>query len=230
MNKEISKELQPKSIAQADAWLLPYGNLMTVLAVFYLLLYAFAWRSLHESKGEKFEKAICSIQKEMGGKEDLTQVLKASNKDKETKSAKEISEIFERQDELKKFTEVVVTQEKIKIVFATPLLFASGKGELQSESCEVLNAIAEILKKLPNEITVEGHTDDIPITTGRYLSNWALSLARAISVVKYFVKVENIPPERFVPIGYGEYRPVCPNDTPENRAKNRRIEINIIRK
>ena len=75
---------------------------------------------------------------------------------------------------------------------------------------------------------VEGHTDNIPIQTARFPSNWELSVARAVNVVKYFAEVSNIDPQRLSAVGYGESRPVAANDTASNRVKNRRVEILLI--
>jgi chemotaxis protein MotB len=83
---------------------------------------------------------------------------------------------------------------------------------------------------MDNPVVVEGHTDNVPISSKKYRSNFELSAARAFSVINYFINTEKMSPEKFSTFGYGEYRPVSSNDTEEGRAKNRRIEINIIRK
>jgi chemotaxis protein MotB len=102
--------------------------------------------------------------------------------------------------------------------------FESGKADLTNEIIENLEKIYPILKKLSSdyEIIVEGHTDNVPIFTRQFQSNWELSTARATAVVRYLVS-KGIDPRRISAIGYGEYRPVAPNDTPENRQKNRRV-------
>ncbi len=102
--------------------------------------------------------------------------------------------------------------------------FESGKAELTGNMINVLEKILPVLKKLStaNEIIVEGHTDNVPIHTKDFDSNWELSTARATQVVKYFVG-KGISPRKIAAIGYGEYRPVVPNDSPENRRKNRRV-------
>ncbi|MCX7910505.1 MAG: OmpA family protein, partial [Endomicrobia bacterium] len=110
-----------------------------------------------------------------------------------------------------------------------PVLFDIGKAELKDTALSVLSEVAESLKPVSNEIVVEGHTDNLPIYGGRYRSNWELSAARAFSVRDYLIK-QGIDERRISCVGYGEYRPVAPNDTEENRAKNRRIEIKIIKK
>jgi chemotaxis protein MotB len=83
------------------------------------------------------------------------------------------------------------------------------------------------LRDLPNEVRISGHTDDVPIESAVYASNWELSSARAISVVKY-ITAAGITAERMSAVGYGEFRPVAPNDSRANRAKNRRAELLIL--
>jgi chemotaxis protein MotB len=91
-----------------------------------------------------------------------------------------------------------------------------------------LDKIAQALTNVPFSLRVEGHTDNVPIQTKRFPSNWELSIARAVNVVKYFAQVSNIDPQRLSAVGYGESRPVVENDTPSNRAKNRRVEILLL--
>ena len=102
--------------------------------------------------------------------------------------------------------------------------FESGKANITDEMIEVIDKLFPTLKKLSEEyeIVVEGHTDNVPINTLQFASNWELSTARATSVVRYLIS-KGINPARISAIGYGEYRPVAPNDTPQNRQKNRRV-------
>jgi len=102
--------------------------------------------------------------------------------------------------------------------------FESGKADLTEKMIENIDKIYPILKKLSNdyEIIVEGHTDNVPIYTRQFQSNWELSTARATSVVRYLIS-KGIDPKKISAIGYGEYRPIAPNDTPQNRQKNRRV-------
>jgi chemotaxis protein MotB len=93
----------------------------------------------------------------------------------------------------------------------------------------MLDIVSNILSGVKNEILVMGHTDNIPIRNKQYRSNWELSLYRALNVQKYFIQNKNISSSRFGVGGYGDTRPQVPNDTKENRTKNRRVEI-ILRK
>lgn len=108
--------------------------------------------------------------------------------------------------------------------------FAPGEAELQPESLKIMTKVAEALTRIPGQIRLEGHTDDRPIRTERYPSNWQLSAARAITVLKLLSARYGIDPDRLAAAGYGEYRPLVPNDTAENRAKNRRVDLVILTK
>jgi chemotaxis protein MotB len=108
------------------------------------------------------------------------------------------------------------------------ILFDSGSTEIKTEHEDTLIKIAEIIRSVNNYIRVEGHTDNRPISTSIYPSNWELSTARAARVVRLFTEECNIPAEKLVAVGYGEYKPVADNSTEEGREKNRRIDIIIL--
>jgi chemotaxis protein MotB len=109
------------------------------------------------------------------------------------------------------------------------ILFASGSAELGIDSKQVLKQIGAIIQSLPNDIRIEGHTDDIPISTAQYPSNWHLSVTRALNTAYYLINDENINPAKVSIVGYSEYKPVQPNEEIENRALNRRVDIVIIK-
>ena len=117
----------------------------------------------------------------------------------------------------------------VVIHFTDRVLFDLGKAELKPEAKEVLQLVAQELKAWPNHIRVEGHTDNLPIRTAPYPSNWELSTARATEVLRYLIDVGGLAPERMSAAGYGEYRPIAPNDSEEGRAKNRRVDIVLLR-
>ncbi len=215
---ETEEEVTP----QATMWVIPYGNLMTILMIFFLVLYAFSF----VVSEVRFERIVQSLQKDVGGevnKEYMERVIKKARE----------REVVDRMDglidekRLKKFANVKIDKKGIKIIFRSPVIFDLGKAELKPEIISVLNAVARVIKDMPNEIMVGGHTDNKPIVSGEFRSNWELSTARAFSVIRYFIE-QGVDSRRLSAIGYGEYRPLYPNDTEEHRAYNRRIEIDII--
>jgi chemotaxis protein MotB len=106
--------------------------------------------------------------------------------------------------------------------------FDSGSDGIKPEGRTLLDTLATSLMTLDNQIRVEGHTDDVPIHTGRFPSNWELSTARATSVVSYLVLKFGLSPERLSAAGYAEFRPTASNDTEEGRARNRRVDILVM--
>jgi chemotaxis protein MotB len=108
------------------------------------------------------------------------------------------------------------------------ILFDSGTADLKQDILPLLNIIAESLKFYRGLIMIEGHTDNVPINTFKYPSNWELSTARAISVLRYWVENKMILPTDVVAAGYADTKPIATNDTPEGRSKNRRVEILIL--
>jgi chemotaxis protein MotB len=115
----------------------------------------------------------------------------------------------------------------LEIEINTDILFASGAGEFTTAAEPVLDKLAEVLKPFPNPIRVEGHTDDRPIHTGAFPSNWELSAARAASVVHQFTK-QGIDPLRLEIVGFGEFHPRQPNDSSEGRNANRRVAVLVL--
>lgn len=109
------------------------------------------------------------------------------------------------------------------------ILFRSGKAVLNEESQHVLHELASILRVLPNDIRIEGHTDNINIMSNVYPSNWHLSVARALNTAYYLIEGEGLSPDKVSIVGNSEYKPIDDNTTPEGRAKNRRVDIVIIK-
>lgn len=108
------------------------------------------------------------------------------------------------------------------------ILFDSGSSDIKPQNEDTLLNIANTINTVDNYIRIEGHTDNIPIKNSTYPSNWELSAARATSVVRLFIDKCNINPDKMVAVGYGEFRPIADNSTPEGRAQNRRIDIIIM--
>lgn len=216
--EELEEEKTTEEITESEEvkqglniWRTVYSDMSTNLSLFFLILFAFT--RLSATKREELMKALANL----GKKTEVTQQQIVQQ------------ETDELTKKLQKVATVEVKEEEIVINLPSPVLFDLGKAELKEEAKVVLDEVVETLKLMTNEIVVEGHTDNLPIYAGRYKSNWELSAARAFSVRDYLIK-KGINERRISCVGYGEFRPIAPNDTEENRAKNRRIEIKIIKK
>ena len=115
-------------------------------------------------------------------------------------------------------------------IVSDDVLFAPGSAELRSDGSRALDAVAAALRSLDNQIAIEGHTDDRPISSSKFPSNWELSTARAGAVLRYLVDHHGLPPGRMTAAGYAEQRPVGANATPEGRAQNRRVDVAVLSK
>ncbi len=199
---------------------------MTVLMILFLILFVFAYTSKQD---KRYNQIMVAIQSEMGGtiKKDVLDQMKDTERTEQT--VLKFDEMLENQN-LTKYVSVSYDTEQIKIVMKNPVLFDIGQVGLRKESEAILHEMASILKLTDNEVVVEGHTDNIPVVgSGKYKSNWEISQSRAIEVIRYFTNVEGLNPKRFGAAGYGEFKPVFPNDTPDHRSQNRRIEIDVLR-
>ena len=112
----------------------------------------------------------------------------------------------------------------IVVTLSNDTAFMSGSADIRDKMASALQSLSEVLKKNPGRIVIEGHTDDIPLASAKFKSNWDLSAARAASVLYVFIQ-QGLDPNRFIIAGYGEYRPLTSNTTMEGRAINRRVEI-----
>ena len=108
------------------------------------------------------------------------------------------------------------------------VLFDTGKADLKPVGQQVLDAVAPALRELPNDISVEGHTDNVPISGGLFASNWELSAVRATTVLRYMVSTDGLQASRMSATGYADTRPVVPNDTPAHQQQNRRVEVVVL--
>jgi len=123
-----------------------------------------------------------------------------------------------------------MTERGLVITFISEIFFDSGKDIIKNDGKLSLDKVAEVLNRdVPDsQVAVEGHTDNDPIKYSGWKSNWELSSARALAVVHYLIDERRVKPQRLCANGYGEYHSVAPNDTPQNKQKNRRVEIVIL--
>ena len=200
----------------SQLWMVPYADLMTCMVILFLALYGFAYNM----KGSEYEKALAQMQKELG-------IKHADKKLKELDAASKVEEDLKEQIKEGSLG-LEFSTSRIKLTFASPVLFDSGSAKLKQSAMAVLDPVADSLLKMENSVVVEGHTDSARMLGNKFASNRELSIMRAFSVIDYLAS-RGVSPGRLTAYGYGEFRPVAPNDTDENRARNRRIEMIIMR-
>ncbi len=215
---EIENELNKGAL-----WAVTYGDLMSYLMIFFLVLFSFSIVRTDKAKSRKYEESLGNIQKAFGGKADTQRLERAKAKENEEATAEKLRESVQSS-----LVQVESSEKKLKLVLTEGVLFDSGKADLKGRAREVLKPIMDELRKLPNDVIVEGHTDNVPIKSGRYSTNWELSMARAYSVISYMESL-GMDKRKLAGIGYGENRPVAGNESHEGRARNRRIEISLMK-
>lgn len=208
-------------------WAVTYGDLMSYLMIFFLVLFSFSLSKADRSKSRKYEESLINIEKTFGGKTDAKRAERAKAQEQEDNVADKIKQSM-ADNKMSGLVQIESNERMVKLVLTEAVLFDSGKADLKERAKEVLKPIVAELKKLPNDVIVEGHTDNVPIHHGRYATNWELSMARAYSVIQ-FLEQSGMNPKKLAGIGYGENRPLTDNTTAEGRAKNRRIEISLMK-
>lgn len=210
---------------ESEGWLPTYADMMTLLLCFFVLLI-----SLSVFQKEQLITALNSLREGLGVMPKLSQPIEVERKSLEQKEQEALIKIAKEIEPLEQVT-VIMTMKGLKIQLENPVLFATGEAELKSNAKEILSQISDILKKsnIDNEINISGHTDNVPIHTPQFPSNWELSTYRATNVLRYLIE-EGLPPEKMSASGYGQYRPIASNKTKKGRSRNRRMEILILRK
>lgn len=196
-------------------WLIVLADMMTNLMLFFLVMYALSQQSqaARETMARTFDAADVV---DTRPRPDETKTLLAFQ---ETKAAEQLKALF---------TDTAVTEREIRVRLQDSLLFASGSATLSPSADAPLSKLARVLLEMPNTVIIEGHTDAVPLSKSPYRSNWELSVARSDSVIERLV-ADGVPAARLVAAGYGEHRPMSANDSPEGRARNRRVEVLIQR-
>ena len=215
----------------APRWMTTFSDLMSLLLTFFILIVSFSSIELI-----KFQKAMGSLQGALGilpqqqsvifQKEPIIPQLAEHQRRRVQKVAGEFRKMIKKKG-LDQQVKLETTDRGVVIRINSPILFDLGKARLKPQAFPILDKIVDLTKDWPNSIQIEGHTDDLPIHTAQFPSNWDLSTARAMSVLRYFLHTGLISPQRLSAAGYGEYHPLVPNSSPANRAKNRRVEIYV---
>lgn len=239
----------PEETYNHERWLVSYADFITLLFAFFVVMYAIssvnegkymvlsdslinAFKSQSSAPSQSIkhdlqsEVILLPITKESVILTDDRAVKKYTQQKKMRRIAKDIMQVLAP---LVQNGTVRVTQsaQGVTIEINASVLFSPAQALLAESSSLTLQAVAEVLRKDAHEIHIEGHTDDIPIDTISYPSNWELSTARASSVIRLFI-ANGVAASRLTALGYGENRPVASNNTPEGRARNRRVTIMVM--
>ena len=235
-----------------DRWLVSYADFITLLFAFFVVLYAFAkadqkkqvqvaesietaFKSLgifpdsakKDSKGatgqENKDKAAVPMNIIMG--EDVLSPAKV--KDDLNAIRKELSQTLSNQVATHTVS-ITMGRDGLVISLREAGFFNSGSATPKPETLPILRHIAASLGKTPYDLRVEGHTDNIPIHTAEFDSNWELSSSRATKIGRIFLDIKAIPPERLSSAGYAEFHPVASNETAEGRSENRRVDLVVL--
>ena len=233
------RRLTQKSGDSGPGWLTTFNDLVTLLMVFFVLL--FTMGSVDTKMLKDFQYALQSGLGLLGEGSQVSIAVKETEpkpehveilvqEDSEAEPAEEQETENPIDDVLEELTDepginIRYSNQGAHITFEDFLLFDFGKADLNPGGIKFLNKMANMINKIPYPVRVEGHTDNVPIHTDRFPSNWELSIARAVSVVKYFAGSGKIDPQRLSAVGYGDTRPLVSNDSPVNRTRNRRVEI-----
>ncbi len=240
-----------------ERWLVSYADFITLLFAFFVVMYAVSEvdaRKMKKLKGSvqfAFNFAGTGGVREMaifqgpssGSMVDRPVVVPAlvpnlrneAGHQGEERQLRQIAvradQILAAEEELHKLgqvAEVELQERGLVIRLSIDYLFDPGRADISADALPIINRIADLLRNTDQDIRVEGHADSIPIHNSRFPSNWELSTARATNLVRYFVQMKQLPPERFSASGYGEYRPIASNERAEGRARNRRVEIVLL--
>lgn len=228
-----------------DRWLISYADFVTLLFAFFVVMYSIS--SVNEKKYKTFSDSL-SIAFSKQPNASLTtivpneqeQLLKALVDKRTAREVEQQRKMQERMNNLagglkrvllplinQHQVEINSTKRGVVINISASSLFKTGEAEIQPGALDVLRQVAVVLKNEQLPIEVEGHTDDIPIKTAQFPSNWELSSARASSVVRMMID-NGVPGDRLAAVGLASNHPLVPNDTPEDRDRNRRVSITIM--
>jgi chemotaxis protein MotB len=217
-----------------ERWLITYADLITLLLAFFIMMYTFS-----KQDAEKYQEVARDLKTIFHGgvglldKGHITGIAPIASPFPGSKnfSAQEIqTELTKILDSQNFDNNVVVLADERGVVIRMldRAVFDEGRAGLKVDAMAAFDRMVPLLKQVDNPIRIEGHTDNVPIRTNEFNSNWELSVRRATEVIQYLIEQHHFPAQRLSAVGYAEYRPIVPNSTPENRALNRRIEIIVL--
>ena len=212
-----------------DRWMVSYADFVTLLFAFFVSLYALS--NVNETKYKKLSESLSAAfrpasQHSVQAPSEFPRIVERFTT-VFSPSYRRVVEVLQGLERSEGVT-LLYDQNSITIRVAETNLFSPASDELRAEARPVLDEVASVLEGIEQDVRIEGHTDNIPINTPGFPSNWDLSTARSLTVLKYFINNHGLVPGRFSAVGYGEFSPIETNDTPDGRMKNSRVDIMIL--
>ena len=224
-----------------ERWLLSYADFITLLMIFFVVMYSMSVvdAAKYKELSNSLNSALSGDQQKVNGGDQgspvedvkLNEVTPSNGNVTEQDLQKIVEQVQSLINEKGMQDQVTVNLGDIGvwITFKDYVLFDSGSTAVKPETVGILTELGNILKVVNNYVRIEGYTDNVPINNSMYSNNWDLSVMRASKVLEIMVSRSGFPSEKISAVGYGEYRPIAPNDTEEGKAKNRRVDIVILR-
>jgi len=216
--------------SSGGGWEIVYSGFVLILLCFFIMLSSFS--TMKEAKIMRFVKSFVSAVGILPGGvkfDSGSTVLPGSADivDSQDKLAQIFSELEELSQNLKKENDITVAYSPKGLVMrlSDRALFDVGIATISPQALPLLKKVGAIIARTSYQVRIEGHTDDLPINTIQFPSNWELSTARAVRVLRYFTESVAISSERLSAVGFAEFQPMVPNDSSAHRAQNRRVEI-----
>lgn len=249
MRRGIRRRQTRHAGAGHDRWLITYADLITLLLIFFVVLYAVS--RIDIEKYDKLSQALTlqfrdadSVLDEGAGILDggidraeyedpplpIPTITEAELRERELQDLLRLIQQYVINKKLEKQVFVDDTSKGVSIRLSDRFLFDLGRADLKTAALPVLDRLSELFAELHTTISIQGHTDNLPVQAGAaFQDNWGLSAGRALSVLRYFVENNHLAEDKFEVTGYADTRPIAANDTEGNRQKNRRVEILVLR-
>ncbi|MDL4840594.1 flagellar motor protein MotB [Aquibacillus rhizosphaerae] len=245
--EKVRKKKQHTEEHVDESWLIPYADMLTLLLALFIVLFAMSEIDAQKYKelSQVFKSEFASgngtegegVGSSTAPSEDVEET-EVSNDSEVDKGIEELYHLQVLQDEinqyigennLAKVLGTELTDEGLLIVILNDVFFDSGSAKVKAGGREIADEVAQFLyTDPPHQIVVSGHTDNQPIQSSEFSSNWELSVMRAVNFMQLLLENENLGPERFSAKGYGEQKPTVSNSDEANRAKNRRVEVLVL--
>lgn len=258
MSKKKKHHEEHEEHVNHEAWVIPYADMLTLLMALFLVMWATSQVDVNKARevaaGFADSLNIVGNGEGVGGRGVLEAGVEPNAKPEildgralqalenaQLQAAAQVASIEQLSDIQNQITDRAAQsglsadltfrnedRGLIVSIMSEGVLFDLGSAVLRPEGAAVLDQLAAVMAAVPNQIVIEGHTDNVPIATAQYPSNWELSTARATAVLRYLVEVRGVPKERIAAAGYGEQRPVADNAFVEGRSQNRRVDVAVL--